>query len=358
MNRIAVVYNIDFQEGSNPSSVGRGGLRTFEANSEIEGVARGVAEILNRSGFRAVCEPVSDSLGDLGRRLKEQGTEAVFNLVESLANDASREPELPALLEVLGIPYTGNGATALRQAHAKDTARNLLAAEGIPVPPGFVVHPQGEIPRVRDQGMRYPVFVKPARADASIGVDTRSVVRDRRSLVRRVRWLQKHLGGPVLVEVFLPGREFNVALFPEPRSGVAAVTEIDFSGQPAALPRIVTYNSKWIADSPEAAAVSRPCRDLPGDLLEALTRTARRAFLALGGTGYGRVDLRLDAAGRPAVMDVNPNPSLDRESGFTAAARSAGVAYDDLIHLLACGASLKERHGTASHSTGGPGAAG
>jgi D-alanine-D-alanine ligase len=89
-----------------------------------------------------------------------------------------------------------------------------------------------------------------------------------------------------------------------------------------------------------------------------LIETARRAFLALGGNGYGRVDLRLDAGGRPAVIDVNPNPSLDRQGGFAAAARWAGLAYDDLIVLLAREASLKEPHGNPSDCARGPGSAG
>lgn len=354
--RIAVVYNVDFREGR--SCRGGDAPRTFEADSEIEAVAHGVADILNRHGWTAVAEPVSDSLDGLERRLREERIEAVFNLVESLGDDASREPELPDLLERLGIPYTGNGAEALRQAYAKDTARERLSSRGVPVPAGFIVSGDGEIPRVREPGMRYPVFVKPARADASIGVDAGSVVRDRRSLVRRVAWLRRHLRGPVLVEAFLPGREFNVALFPEPREGAAAVTEVDFSALPAGLPRFVTYNSKWVLDSPEAASVSRPCHSLPGGLLDDLIRTARGAFLALGGNGYGRVDFRLDAAGRPAVIDVNPNPSLDRQSGFAAAARSVGVPYDELILLLAREASRKERHGISADPAGGSRTAG
>ena len=332
--------------------------RSFEADAEVEAVARGVAEILERCGYRVGCEPVNDSLDGLEGRLREQGAGGVFNLVESLAGDPSREPELPALLEAWGMPYTGNGATALRQAQAKDTARTLLAGHRISVPAGFTVDAAARIPRVRDHGMRYPVFVKPARADASIGVDAGSIVRDRQALVERVAWLQRHLKGPVLVEAYLPGREFNVALFPEPRHGTAAVTEIDFSRQPEALPRIVTYDGKWNPDSPEAAAGSRPCRDLPENLMSELIETARGAFLALGGNGYGRVDLRLDAGGRPAVIDVNPNPSLDPRGGFAAAARWAGLAYDDLILLLAREASLKEPHGNPSHCARGPGSAG
>jgi D-alanine-D-alanine ligase len=352
LKRIAVVHNIDFEDVAVPR--GRQSPRTFEANSEIQETARSVAAILNRSGCRATVVPVNDTLDGLASRLRGEGTEAVFNLVESLGNDASREPELPALLETLGIPYTGNSETVLKRAHQKDTAREILAGNGIPVPGGFVVQGEAPISRVRDQGLRYPVFVKPARADASIGIDARSIVHDRKALVRRVDWLRKHLPGPVLVEEFLPGREFNVALFPDPFSGTAVATEIDFSGQPEELPRIVTYNCKWIPDAPEAAAVSRPCAGMAGGLVPELIGTARKAFRTLGGTSYGRVDLRLDTGGRPRVIDVNPNPGLDPESGFVVAARSVHLDYRAFILLLAQGASLKESHALPAHPAPGP----
>jgi D-alanine-D-alanine ligase len=352
LKRIAVVHNIDFEDGADVR--GRNRLRTFEANSEIQGTARSVAAILNESGYRATLVSVNDTLDGLDGRLRDLMAEAVFNLVESLGGDASREPELPALLETLGIPYTGNSETVLRKAHEKDTARQILTRNGLPVPGGFVVQGEGPIPRIREQGLRYPVFVKPARADASIGIDARSIVHDRKALVRRVARLRKHLPGPVLVEEYLPGREFNVALFPDPFSGTAVATEIDFSGQPEDLPRIVTYNCKWIPDAPEAAAVSRPCAGPAGSLVPELIDTARKAFRTLGGTSYGRVDLRLDPAGRPKIIDVNPNPGLDPESGFVTAARSVHLDYRAFVLLLAEGACLKEPHAFPAHPARGP----
>jgi D-alanine-D-alanine ligase len=257
----------------------------------------------------------------------------VFNLVESIANDYGREWQVPALLEKHGFRYTGNSALPLRLCRQKDRARRVLARAGLRVSPGLVVAGPRQLSPARLARLSFPLFVKPARVDGSIGVDRDSICGDVGALTRRVEALANSLPGPYLVEEFLPGKEINVALFPSSERGFVVPTEIDFSPVPAEYPRIITYDSKWNEQSPEFASKSVPAV-LDEATHRAVCELARNAFAALGGTAYGRVDMRLDGAGRPAVIDVNPNNDIHRDAGLAAAARSVGVSYEALIESM------------------------
>lgn len=346
--RIAVIHNVDFKARS--AQAEPGGVLSYEADAEVAQTARNIATILAASGLETVVLEVDDSVEHVVSKLRELRIDAVFNLVESLSGDPAREAELPARLEAAGIPYTGNSSAALALAHAKDRCRQLLIANGIPTPAGFAVSDAGEIPADLTGRARFPLFVKPARTDASIGIDQGSIVADREALVYRVSWLTERVSGPALIEEYLPGPEVNVAIFPNPFDGLTAVTQMDFSGFPVGLHPIVSYDCKWFPDSPEYVAVSKPCADkYSSAAMQEFIRVARAAFLVIGGTGYGRVDMRLDAAGRPMVIDINPNNDLDAEAGLAIAARSAGLAYDALLLKIVADAFRKAQHVFASH---------
>ena len=341
--RYAVVYNHDFQTAP-PHDPTR---RPFflEASKDVVKTAAHVRAVLDARGEETCLIPVDSTLDGTLSLLLKRKVDAVFNLVESLGNDSSREPELPMLLEEAGIPYTGNPPAALRLAYRKDQARQLLAAHSLPVARCLTVRRPEEATDGKLARLGLPVFVKPARTDASIGIDQGSVFFSRRRLRKRVASLLEQVSGPVLIEEYLPGPEFNVAIFPNPYHGRLSLTEIDFSRCPGELAPVVTYSSKWHPEAPEYAAFSRPCSDLvPKPLQNEILHIARAAFLTLGGTSYGRVDLRLDLRGRPVVIDVNPNPDLAPDAGLAVAACALGMSYSELVLSIAAGASLKESH--------------
>lgn len=331
--RIVVAYNVDFQDRDRlPEG---DGFFSLAADAEVAQTAHDIASVLADHGHEIHFLQINDGLDHVLPQLLDFRADLVFNLVESIGNDPAREHELPAMLQKAGIPYTGNSASALRLAHTKDLTRHLLEAHRIPTPAGIVVRHVHDIPDDIQQRLRFPLFVKPARADASIGIDQGSLVHDPWGLAKRVAWLTRHVPGPALIEQYLPGPEVNVALFPNPFDGQAVATEIDFSGCPADLAPIVTYDCKWSPDSPEYVAASRACIDrFPPALYREIQRVARAAFLVVGGSSYGRVDLRLDADGRPAVIDINPNPDLDREAGMAIAAASAHLDYSSLLREI------------------------
>ncbi|MCK6550701.1 GNAT family N-acetyltransferase [Myxococcota bacterium] len=326
--RIAVLYNDDWKHYPP-------GAPSYEADAEVRETAEAVAQALARTGFEPVLMTVDDALEPLVEALGREKVDGVFNLVESLGGASSREPEIPELLDRLGLPYTGNAAHVLRAAHAKDETRKILAAHGVPVARGFVVsEPAEAAARLAASGARFPLFVKPARTDASIGIDQRSIVRAASELEAQLARVAAEVPGPILVEEYLPGREVNVAIFPEPEHGQAVCTWIDFSECVGVAP-IVTYDCKWRPGTPEYAAKSLPAKGLvPEDEIARAQHVARAAFLALGGTSYGRVDLRMGEDGGFYVIDVNPNPDINPDAGLTVAARSVGLDHDALIRAV------------------------
>jgi D-alanine-D-alanine ligase len=327
-SKTVVLVNTDFE--SRASEQGSGAPRGFEADAAVLDTARAVLRALESLGVEVTLLPIKSSLDGLTKKLARRGVSTVFNLVESIDNDYGREWQVPALLARQGLRFTGNGALPLRLCRAKDRARGVLQRAGVRVARGAVVSGPGQLSVHKLRGVPFPCFVKPARVDGSIGVDADSVCVDAAALSARVTRLSEHLAGPFLVEAYLPGKEINVALFPEPRHGHVVPTEIDFSALAPGLPRFVTYDSKWNPESPEYVTKSVPAQ-LAAPLRAEVERVARSAFLALGGSGYGRVDMRLDAHGEPCVIDVNPNNDLHPEAGLALAAASVGVGYEALI---------------------------
>ena len=259
----------------------------------------------------------------------------VFNLCEGVHGVAQWEDHVVATLELAGIPYTGCGPWTMAACRRKSVANTMLERAGLPVPRWTVA--QGRI----DEDFPLPAIVKPAAEDASTGLDRHSVVTDRKSLKARVAAMTEQFD-EVLVQQYIPGREFNVGMVGDRTLPIA---EIDFSTMPEGVWPILTYAAKWHVGSAEDLG-SRPVCPAPISqrLAERLTRMAETAWRTLQGKSYGRVDLRVDDAGRPWVLEVNPNPDLTDEAGLSRMAKTAGWEYAELIRRIAEGA-LREAQG-------------
>jgi D-alanine-D-alanine ligase len=345
--RTVVLVNTDFE--SRRHELESSGPRAYEADAAVLDTARAVGAALAELGVETDELHVSASLRGVVAELQRRGVDTVFNLVESIANDYGREWQVPALLDRHGIRYTGNGAVPLRLCRTKDRARKVLARAGARVARGLAVRDAGELGD-RLAGFPFPAFVKPARVDGSIGIDRSSICADAAAVRARVAELAAALEGPFLVEEYLPGKEINVSIFPSPRAdGLVVATEIDFSPVPGDAPPIVTYDGKWNPESPEYLSKSVPAQLSP-ELWSEVEAMARRAFLALGGEGYGRVDMRLDARGAPCIIDVNPNNDIHPEAGLATAARSVGWTYPQLIgRVLETAHAMGRSRGAESH---------
>ena len=251
----------------------------------------------------------------------------VFNLCEGVSGVSRYEWMVAGALELTGVPYTGCRAWTMSICHNKPLLNAYLQAAGLPVPRWVV--PRGH--RVA-RDVTLPAIVKPSAEDASVGIDQSSVVTTRKGLESQIARLQETFD-EVLVQQYIEGREFAVGFVGE---RALPISEIDVSTMPDGAWPILAYDAKWAHGSPEDLGTRPvvPAR-IDRDLERKLLAVAQAAWRAVDGQGYGRVDLRLDAAGRPWVLEVNPNPDLSDEAGLSSMAESLGWSYPDLILRIA-----------------------
>lgn len=263
------------------------------------------------------------------RRLRP---DLVFNIAEGL-HGVSREAQIPAMLDLLAIPYTGSDPLTLGLCLDKRRTKEILTHHGIATPRFAVVGSLTEIPA----RLRYPLMVKPTLEGSSKGVTDKALVSNRRELVRQLEWLLDTYRQPALIEEFLPGREFTVALIGN-GSGlrVLPIVEIDFSTLPAGVNPIYSYEAKWLWDQEQDPLRIFSCpAELEPLLCRQIEELCKSAFRALGCRDWCRIDVRLDALGRPHVIELNPLPGIlprpEQNSCFPKAARAAGLSYDEMI---------------------------
>jgi D-alanine-D-alanine ligase len=294
--------------------------------ADVEGVLRSVnqiAGIFGDLGHEVRRVPVKHDLRWFAACRK---ADLVFNLCEGVHGVSRWEDHVVAALEFAGIPFTGAGPWTLAACRRKAVTNALLADAGLPVPRWLLA--DGPVP----EDFPLPAIVKPACEDASAGLDGTSVVTDRKALKARLAQMTERFD-EVLVQAYVAGREFNVGIVGE---RVLPIAEIDYSGMPEGAWPILTYGAKWDAGSPEDLGSRPVCPAVvPARLADRMVRVAQAAWRVMQGKGYGRVDLRVDAAGQPWIIDVNPNPDLDDAAGLSRMARVSGWSYADLCRRLA-----------------------
>jgi D-alanine-D-alanine ligase len=227
-------------------------------------------------------------------------------------------------LELAGVPFTGCRHWAITIAHRKHVANTLLGAAGLPVP-AFTLAQANKVPAE----FPLPAIVKPAAEDASVGIDNGAVCTSKRALKKRVALMLEQFE-EVLVQEYVPGREFNVGFVGK---RMLPIAEIRFDGMPEGTWPIVGYAAKWIPGSPEDEGTLPVCpAEIPDELETAVAKVAREAWMYVsGGEGYGRVDLRVNGDGVPYVLEVNPCPDLSSNAGLARMGRAFGWSYDDLV---------------------------
>ena len=260
-------------------------------------------------------------------RVRKAKFELVFNLCEGMDGIAPFEPAVIGALELLGVPYTGSSGATTSLCLRKHLVNTLLDRAGLPVPRWQVARRGEAIPHVG-----FPAICKPAAEDASLGVEQRSVVRTARALVERLLAMHERWD-EVVVQRFIDGREVNVGIVGDM---VLPVSEIDFREMPHGLWRIVSYRSKWeVGCVEDLGAVPHCPADLPPALTAELAGIAQAAWRTVGGEGYGRIDLRIDRAGRPWLLEVNANPDLSPTAGLARMARAAEMDFAALVRYVA-----------------------
>ncbi|HEX4131293.1 MAG TPA: hypothetical protein VHZ24_14730 [Pirellulales bacterium] len=262
--------------------------------------------------------------------------DAVFNLFEGFHGRGTGEGQVTGLLDLFGWPYTGSPAECLALVRDKPRAKWLLAGAGLSTPAARLLDERGlpdeEYRRLLETG---PWIVKPAHEDASLGIDRDSVVETPDAFARQVERVAQKFGA-VLAEQFIAGREFNVGIvaLPEPRA--LPLAEIEFAAGVAGGWNIVTYEGKWFAESAECVGTPVRCpAQVEPELARRIEAVALAAFQATGCRDYARVDLRVNSAGEPFILEVNGNPDIGPTAGLARALAVAEIDYDRFLVQLA-----------------------
>ncbi|MCX6564858.1 MAG: D-alanine--D-alanine ligase [Candidatus Aminicenantes bacterium] len=275
-------------------------------------------------------------------RLRQSRPDLVFNISERLIGP-NREAHIPTLCEILDLPYTGSDPLTLSLCLDKSRAKEILSYHGVPNPEFWIVEPGVAVPA----GIKLPAIVKPLFEGSSKGIKNNSFVATAEELMARVREVTGVYRQPVIVERFLSGREFTVGVLGNaPNLEILPIVEIDHSLLPEGAHPIYSYEAKWIWDTPERPLpiFKCPARITPG-LQEAIRTIVADTCRILRIRDWCRVDVRLDEAGRPNILEVNPLPGIlpnpEDNSCLPKAARTAGYSYDELILRVVDEASLR-----------------
>ena len=304
-----------------------------ENSKDYEAVVPQVARTLRSLGHRV---SVLGAHGDVKRLiagLSRRRPELVFNLMEMFADNVFGDIPVTGLLDLLGLRYTGSGPGELYLSQDKGLTKKLLAFDGI-LYPRFAVFSKQQGSFETGGNLRMPLFVKPLRSDSSLGIGGKSLVHDASALMERVTAIRKELNDSALAEEYIEGREFYVGVLGNGQPKALPPIEVDFTGFPEGVPKVLDSKAKWDESSKEYKGTKSVLANLPDELRAKLQKVAVDAFRALRVRDYGRVDLRLTDTGDIYVLEVNASCYLEKSSEFAMAAAAAGLDYPRLIERI------------------------
>ncbi|MGH8261962.1 MAG: D-alanine--D-alanine ligase family protein [Steroidobacterales bacterium] len=296
---------------------------------------------LKTAGHEVRALGILDSLTDLRAAIQDWKPDIAFNLLEEFNGIVTYDQHVVAYLELLQQPYTGCNPRGLTLSRDKVLSKQLLAYHRI-LTPQFLLFPRGRRVRV-PRKIEYPLFVKSATEDASVGIAQASVVEDAARLAERIQFIHEQTKTDALVEEYVDGRELYVGVIGNERLTVLPVWEMTFGSLPENLSAIATRKIKW---DPKYQAkygiTTRAAQDLDPAVNQALVHQSKRIYKALHLTGYARMDFRVRPDGRVYVLEANANPNLTAEEDFAESALSAGLRYDELLQkILSLGLSYR-----------------
>lgn len=325
-SRILVLFDTDHEPPANQDY-----RKPLEHSDEAEfDVARaliGLGHDVRLFGFR-------NDLNALVAGIKAEPVDVVFNLAERFRAVSALDYTVSAVLDMIGLPYTGASAEGLMLARDKALTKMVLAYHGLRIP-HFMVCKRGA-PVKRPSDIRFPLIVKPLDEDASVGITKASVVRDDAALVERVAWIHDRHATDAIVEEFIAGRELYVGVMGNDPPRALPPIEMTFKNGTSEEAKIATFKVKWSVKYRESRGIeNRVCDNLSPELSERLAAVAVRAYNAAGLRDYGRIDVRLAHDGEIYIVEANPNPYLADGEDLAWAAEEAGHPYPQFIEAIA-----------------------
>ncbi len=328
--RVGFTYNLkhgEEEEAQEPPSSNKEVQAEWDDAETIEAVANALRERHDVIPIEAV-----DGAFEALRRARP---DIVFNIAEG-SHGACREGHVPSILEYLNLPYTASDPLTLNLCLDKARAKEVLAFHGLPTARFRVVADRN----FSFNSLHYPLVVKPLYEGSSIGIRDDSLVRTRQEMRDRVSWLLDRYSEPALVEEYLPGREFTVAILGNgAEARVLPIVEIKFDSLPPGVNPIYSFEAKWIWDDTSSPLEIFECpAELSAELQADIERICLESYRILRCRDWCRIDVRLDSNGRPHVLELNPLPGIlprpEQNSCFPKAARAAGLSYNQLINAV------------------------
>lgn len=331
--KVAIIYN-------EPVAGRYGAIGEERAILCLRDDVESVHQALDELGHEAIEVSLVPPFADAADILRNLDADVIFNLFEGFVDRPETEPTMASILSDLGLPYTGCPSRALALSLDKARAKAMMEETGIATPRHQLLSPES----LSVFNLEFPCIVKPRREDASHGLSENSVVFDYESLREQVTWVSRYFGGMVLVEELLNGREFNATVLAEGREFVLPLAEIVYS-LPMSMPKILTYAAKWDPDSVYFQQTRSVCpAEISVSEQEKLVKTAVSVFRSMVGSGYARVDMRLDGGGKVNVLEVNPNPDISPNAGAARQAEAASMKYSEFVDRIIKLAFLRGSH--------------
>lgn len=335
--KIAVVFNEFYPEINDQYQTNLGGFFQSPENSELEifdpiAEFQSIAESLHRSGYDAYILNLLDDINIFFDDFEKNQPDLIFNLVEIFNSDAKLEMSFAGILELMKIPFTGSSSLALGTCQNKFLTKQILSTFGLSTPK-FRLIKEPTVTYKTD--LTFPIIVKPAYEDASVGIENESVVKNYNELKNRVEHIFSNFNQHVLLEEYVSGRELNVAVIGDHNHEVLPISEIDFSAMPDHLHNIVSYQAKWEPEHEAFQTTTPKCpADLPSDIQKKAEEIAIIAAKGVNARDYCRVDMRLSADNKLYILEVNPNPDLSLDAGFMRSAQVGGYKSDEVIKKI------------------------
>jgi D-alanine-D-alanine ligase len=291
-----------------------------------------VVNALREMGYPVSVLAVGADPGEIVSRVRATRPGLVFNLTEEFRGMRHYDQHVAAVLELMGVPFTGSGSIGLVLTRDKGLCKQLLSHHRVHVP-AFAVFAPGHAIRV-PAGLSYPLVVKPACEDGSDGIALASLVRDEKALTERVRLVHERWRQAAVAEAFIPGRELYVGVLGNRRLCVLPPREIVFGTAEQGGPVLATGRVKFDKAYRENWDIRFEFAALDAALRSRLERICTRAYRILRVRDYGRIDLRIRPDGRIVILEVNANPDLAYGDELAEAAERAGIAYEALIRRI------------------------
>ena len=274
-----------------------------------------------------------DDHRELYTALRDAAPEFVLNFCDTgLGNDAQRELHVPAMLEMLGLPYSGSGPVALGLCYDKALVRAVAISHRVPVPEEVFLRPGDTL-----SDFSYPAFVKPNRGDGSVGITEAAIVADAQAAQARVEALRHELPGcDVLLQEYLSGAEYGFGLIGNTNTGFTALPmlEVDYEKLDPKLPRLLSYASKVDPQSPYWNDISFRPAALDDNTQRQVRDWCASLYDRLQLRDYARFDFRADRNGKLKLMEINPNPAWCWDGKLAHMGKLAGLSHSDVLRLI------------------------